>query len=107
MKNTIEKIENFISGTLYKFSSPCFGTPNSSYSKGYMEALKKIKEIIQNDNPHEYIGKYGYFWDSDMTQSCRYGRLVNCNEKYFYCNTENGHKVSYDNFSLTIPEHLK
>ena len=72
---------------------------------GYSAAMKHIIKII-DDNTTNLIGKYGYFWDDDKSNVVYYSKLSSIidREDYFYVdNTKN----EFQNFSLTIPEHLK
>ena len=72
---------------------------------GYSEAMEHIIKII-DDNTTNLIGKYGYFWDDDKSNVVYYSKLSSIidREDYFYVdNTKN----EFQNFSLTIPEHLK
>jgi|LakMenE01Jun11ns_1017448.scaffolds.fasta_scaffold9262185_3 hypothetical protein len=72
---------------------------------GYSAAMEHIIKII-DDNTTNLIGKYGYFWDDDKSNVVYYSKLLSIidREDYFYVdNTKN----EFQNFSLTIPEHLK
>jgi hypothetical protein len=72
---------------------------------GYSAAMEHIIKII-DDNTTNLIGKYGYFWDDDKSNVVYYSKLSSIidREDYFYVdNTKN----EFQNFSLTIPEHLK
>jgi hypothetical protein len=72
---------------------------------GYSAAMEHIIKII-DDNTTNLIGKYGYFWDDDKSNVVYYSKLSSIidREDYYYVdNTKN----EFQNFSLTIPEHLK
>lgn len=103
MKNTVEKINQFIQSTL---TDPNRVFDGDLYGEGYKQALVNIYDIIFDSDPKNCIGKYGYFWDDDKSNVVYYSKLSSIidREDYFYVdNTKN----EFQNFSLTIPEHLK
>jgi hypothetical protein len=103
MKNTIKEIEKFINKGVEKIP-----LKDNAYQHGYKQALIDIKNIIWDNDSKNLIGKWGYFWDNDMKTTARFAKLHEINldgqfVSYFNYEFEN----AFENFSLTIPEHLK
>jgi hypothetical protein len=105
MKHITQKIEKFIHDRLEIITNNNF---ESSFSNGYKQAIIDIKNIIWDNDSKNLIGKWGYFWDDDMKTTARFAKLHKINldgqfVSYFNDEFEN----TFENFSLTIPEHLK
>lgn len=106
--NYKNKIQEFIKGEIWKISNS--KSSITDYWGGYKQALIDIEcFVIGIESEQELIGKWGYFYDDNVTYGCLYAKLLNIEDigdgKKIYISETS--LAEHDKFSLTIPKHLK
>ena len=106
MENILQKVKDFVNQEINNKEE---NTEKNEFGKGYLIAMIDVRDYIDfREKENKMIGKYGYFWNDDNRTSCRYGKLDDLDDVGdYYLLIDKDCRTVFDNFSLTIPKHLK